>query len=1251
METEATQTLAEIDGSLSSKRALSQTIIPIPTDDRGFEPPDSALQAQENGAGVVGGDGGVLGDIKVIGGSSSSEDDSGDEKERGGRSEGDSTVLIGDDLAAGKVELDQNGISILVQVHNSLDTVNASGNENDKGSVAENGGDPGAKLMKIPGSVSKMNQKESAEGSGEHESNPNGEENDEGGEDMVENDGGDDEGEDGEDLVENDGEKDEVGREDAVENDEEEDEGDDGEEDEGDREHEYLVGDLVWGKIRSHPWWPGQVYDASDASKYARKYNQRERRLIAYFGDGSFSWCSPSQLKPFAKDFEEMSKQSNARNFVNAVQRALDEIGRLVELKMTCSCIPEENRIGLARPSALNGGIKKGVLVPECDLSRLSIPQHEPAELLLNLRYISEVVSIANMIELTALRSWLSAFYQAKDGHKLAMYHEPVYIEGLEDKNRIGVTDINDFSGSVEAPVLGPSEEDWLSSPVHPGFGQTNKSLLQKCPGISEDKLYHRRKKKSVAELMKEDVVVEPKRKKEGVVKDVTSPGKLVSTSGKKKVKTSDDAPNQGASDFTSPSGRKRGKRKSAETLESLKSADNKVFSAKNGGGKGEEEARRDNVSSVENNDRDAKMQNEAPSQGGSDFASPPGKKRGRRKSAETSENKVLNAKNGGGEGEEKHKGDNLSRVENDEKDEKWETEAPSQHCSDFTSPPGRKRGRRKSAKTSENKVLNAKNGGEGEEKNKDDNLSRVENDERDAKRKTEAPSQHGSDFASPSGTKRRKRKSAETLGSPESVENKGSRAKNGGGKGDKETKKDKVSIVENDNRDAKMQNEAPSQGGSDFPSPSGRKRGRRKSVETLGSPESAENNVSSANNGSGEGEEETKDNLSSVKNDRGAKREVEMASASRERKKSKYLSPPFTTPEWKVKNSNATRDLAESLKITKAARIGERMTRAAGQLIGSPPIVNHSNETIQQKNPKELDSRVEDQMKLIDSIKINVSTKEVTSEICSAARNPLYLRDKNSVDMICEFISAYRSAMFINGSNYKMYHKHRSSRKRKSSSSERRLMEENLNQTGREMPESRSQRTRNEKNEDDKASTPITLMVTFPPGFPLPSKNDLVTVFSKFGPLNETETDVLYNSYCARVVFVRNSDAEEAFKKCIKDSPLGPACVNYRLRYPSAAPREHADNRAAAPRARADNRAASSASREGGKTPVDPSLQYAVDEASRLLFIKKKLEIMTSLLEKSDGNMLPETKSDLEGEMKGLLEEVSTMAKSSTSS
>lgn len=53
------------------------------------------------------------------------------------------------------------------------------------------------------------------------------------------------------------------------------------------------------------------------------------------------------------------------------------------------------------------------------------------------------------------------------------------------------------------------------------------------------------------------------------------------------------------------------------------------------------------------------------------------------------------------------------------------------------------------------------------------------------------------------------------------------------------------------------------------------------------------------------------------------------------------------------------------------------------------------------------------------------------------------------------------------------------------------------------------------------------------------------------------------------------------------------------------------------------------------------------VDEASRLLFIKQKLEMMTQMLENCDGDMLAEMKPSLEGEMKGLLEKVSSMAES----
>jgi hypothetical protein len=46
-------------------------------------------------------------------------------------------------------------------------------------------------------------------------------------------------------------------------------------------EGEFSVSDLVWGKVRSHPWWPGQIFDLSDASEKAMKYHKKDSFLVA----------------------------------------------------------------------------------------------------------------------------------------------------------------------------------------------------------------------------------------------------------------------------------------------------------------------------------------------------------------------------------------------------------------------------------------------------------------------------------------------------------------------------------------------------------------------------------------------------------------------------------------------------------------------------------------------------------------------------------------------------------------------------------------------------------------------------------------------------------------------------------------------------------------------------------------------------------------------------------------------------------
>ncbi|XAR58200.1 Non-specific serine/threonine protein kinase [Bertholletia excelsa] len=886
--------------------------------------------------------------------------------------ENGSTDLIENDSDK-KLEVEQNRVSLVLEFSGLGGNVKASGKncgvKEGEASFAEGRGDQGENVMQIPELRSKMGENGGITGKGvrRDEVNDYGKE-----ENKVETEG----------------------------------------EDMGNEEREYCVGDFVWGKIKSHPWWPGQIYDVSDASDYARKYNQKDRLLVAYFGDGSFSWCLPSQLRPFAENFDRMSKQSNSKNFVNAVQKALDEVGRLVELKVTCSCIPEENRIGLARPLALNGGIKKGILVPVCNLSRLSIPYDRPAELIATLRHFAGGVSGSRMLELTVLRSWLSAFYRAKEGCNLPVYHEPQRIYGLEDDSGNMVMDRTDFSGPMEAPVGVASEEDWHSSPGQARFGQNNKSLLKKCPAVLEDKLYHRRKKKSMAELMK---VNKPnsegstvKEKKGSAVKDVDSLGKQASTSGKKKRKSSEEASTQDGSQFTYPSEKKRDRRKKAEILASPISMEEDCLSAKNGGAEGKGEADEDKISNIE---------------------------------------------------------------------------------------------------------------------------------------------------------------------------------KNGEGDGGKETEK----------------------------------------------------------NGDGDAEKET-----------------EVVHSPRERKKSKYLSPPFTSLNWWIGRLGYKRDWeAEAEKITKLSQVVD---------VGCTPIPQRSGQTLQPMLAEEHNSAVgtpanrskpnEDQKKIIDPMEIQASsTKEVVSEVRSAAINPIYLRKKNSIDIIRSFISAFRNAIYVNGSYYELYHKHRPGRKRKSLSSEPELHVEDAHQTSHKLPDPISPRKkRSERKElvktgtsrklkqsggasggkkSDKdiareATTPVSLVVTFPPGFSLPSKNDLIKIFREFGSVNEKETDVLYNSSCARVVFMERSDAEEALKKSLRKSPFGSANVNFRLRYPKG----------------------SCKNKRGGISEANPaSLRAsAIDEASRLTFIKQKLETMTLMLEKSDGSMLPEVKSNLEGEMKGLLKEVSAMATSTSS-
>ncbi|KQK02290.1 hypothetical protein BRADI_2g00610v3 [Brachypodium distachyon] len=60
----------------------------------------------------------------------------------------------------------------------------------------------------------------------------------------------------------------------------------------------------------------------------------------------------------------------------------------------------------------------------------------------------------------------------------------------------------------------------------------------------------------------------------------------------------------------------------------------------------------------------------------------------------------------------------------------------------------------------------------------------------------------------------------------------------------------------------------------------------------------------------------------------------------------------------------------------------------------------------------------------------------------------------------------------------------------------------------------------------------PAEILLEFTPGVILPSKEELISAFSKFGSLIESETDILKDAFSARVVFGKSAEAEAAYNK-----------------------------------------------------------------------------------------------------------------------
>lgn len=176
----------------------------------------------------------------------------------------------------------------------------------------------------------------------------------------------------------------------------------------------FSVDDLVWGKVKSHPWWPGQIFDPKYASEMALKRQKKDCFLVAYFGDKTFAWVPESQLKPFQADFPVMERQSRMEPFVNAVYDALDEVSRRIELGMACSCLAGEIFTNLKYKTVVNAGIREETCSAFVDRS-LFVDAFQPERLLQYVRALARFpFGGFDKLELTSVVAQLKALYRFK---------------------------------------------------------------------------------------------------------------------------------------------------------------------------------------------------------------------------------------------------------------------------------------------------------------------------------------------------------------------------------------------------------------------------------------------------------------------------------------------------------------------------------------------------------------------------------------------------------------------------------------------------------------------------------------------------------------------------------------------------------------------------------------------------------------------------------------------------------------------
>lgn len=181
-------------------------------------------------------------------------------------------------------------------------------------------------------------------------------------------------------------------------------------------EGEFSLSDMVWGKVRSHPWWPGQIFDPSDASERAKKHYKKDCYFVAYFGDKTFAWNEASKLKHFRAHFSTIEEHRNrSESFQSAINCALDEVSRRVEYGLACSCIPKDTYDMIKSQTVENTGVQQEISITHGVDESLNVDSFSPLNLIEYVKTLSEFPTAGfDRLELVTAKAQLLAYNRFK---------------------------------------------------------------------------------------------------------------------------------------------------------------------------------------------------------------------------------------------------------------------------------------------------------------------------------------------------------------------------------------------------------------------------------------------------------------------------------------------------------------------------------------------------------------------------------------------------------------------------------------------------------------------------------------------------------------------------------------------------------------------------------------------------------------------------------------------------------------------